>query len=144
MAKVTGLGAFISVADATPTVQTISNDVTNFTLTTPRAVQDTTGVDKTAIERLLLLADLSVTFNGVVNPSAGASHSVFSTITQATAAAGGTARATVIGPTSAGNATPKMSFNAIYTDYQITRATGGALTWQAPGVLSDGTNPTWA
>jgi hypothetical protein len=31
-----------------------------------------------------------------------------------------------------------------FTDYSITRATGGALTWSAPGVLADGAIPVWS
>ena len=32
---------------------------------------------------------------------------------------------------------------ALLTDYQVTRANTGELTWQVPGVLADGTVPTW-
>jgi hypothetical protein len=32
----------------------------------------------------------------------------------------------------------------MFTDYQLTRAQSGELTWTAPGVLADGTVPTWA
>jgi hypothetical protein len=35
----------------------IKNDITNWQMATPRGVQDITGVDKSANERLLLLAD---------------------------------------------------------------------------------------
>jgi hypothetical protein len=32
----------------------------------------------------------------------------------------------------------------LFTDYALTRAQSGELTWTAPGVLADGTVPTWA
>jgi hypothetical protein len=32
----------------------------------------------------------------------------------------------------------------LFTDYQLTRAQTGELTFSAPGVLADGTVPTWA
>ena len=54
MAKTTGLGSSVSVADAGGTARTISNDSTNYNFSTPRGVQDVTGVDKSANERLLL------------------------------------------------------------------------------------------
>lgn len=139
MAKISGLGAFVSVADASSVVQTISNDLTNFQFATPRAVQDTTGVDKSAIERLLLLADMSVTLNGVFNSAATFSHAVLSTVSSTSIA-----RATKIAPTASSGASPYLQANVLYTDYQITRAAGGALTWQAPGVLADGAVPTWS
>src|ERR1700743_3210479 len=81
MAKTSGLGSAVIVQDSTPTARTITNDVTNYSFSTPRAVQDITGVDKSANERLLLLADYSVTLNGVFNSAtSNMSHDVFKTI----------------------------------------------------------------
>jgi hypothetical protein len=31
----------------------------------------------------------------------------------------------------------------LYTDYNLTRGNDGAFTWSVPGVLADGTVPTW-
>lgn len=138
MAKISGLGGTIIVADATSTNRTITNDVTNFTWTTPRATQDVTGVDKSAHETLLLLADYQVTLNGVFNSAANLSHAVFSTIPSTTVN-----RAVSIAPTS-NSSTPILVVNCVLTDYQITRANTGELTWQVPGQLADGNVPTWA
>ena len=81
MAKTSGLAATVLVDDSSSSAQTISNDVTNFNFSTPRTIQVTTGVDKQAMERLLTLADYSVTLNGVFNyTSSPNSHEVFSTI----------------------------------------------------------------
>lgn len=137
MAKTTGLGATISVADSGAVARTISNDITNFQFATPRGVQDVTGVDKSAHERLLLLADFTVQFNGVFNSAANNSHDVFKTVPSTSVA-----RATVIQPTSGG--TPSLTCNVLYSDYQVVRTNTGELTWQAPGNLSDGAVPTWA
>lgn len=136
MAKSTGLGwTTLSVDDSGGTPQAIKNDITNFQFATPRAVQDVTGVDKSAFERLLLLADFSVTLNGVANFAAGATaHTVFSTV-----------------PSTSVNRTLTLVVSAktlpnevLFTDYSFTRAADGALTFSAPGVLADGTVPTWA
>lgn len=135
MAKVTGLAqTTLSVDDSAGSAQAIINDITNWQFATPRAVQDVTGVNKSAIERLLLLADFSVTLNGVFNPAANAEHDVFKTV-----------------PSTSVNRTTTITTNGktlapevLYTDYQITRPQTGELTWQAPGVLADGTVPTWA
>ncbi len=32
----------------------------------------------------------------------------------------------------------------LYTDYNLPRAQSGEFTWTAPGVLGNGTVPTWA
>lgn len=136
MAKTSGLGSVVIVADAGAVNRTISNDITNYSFTTPRATQETTGVDKSAVERLLLLADFSVTLNGVFNPTANQSHDVFKTVPSTSVT-----RSTSLQVTSSG--TPILVVNAIYTDYQITRNNTGELTWQAPGALADGAVPTW-
>lgn len=144
MAKVSGLGGIVKVADATPTLQIITNDVTNWAITSPRATQDVTGVDKSAHETILLLADYTLTLNGVFNASGTGggsdtanSHAVFSTVPSTNVV-----RATGIYPI--GGSTPVMTVNCVLTDYQITRANTGELTWQVPGQLADGNPPTWA
>ena len=37
-----------------------------------------------------------------------------------------------------------LANETLFTDYALTRGADGALTWTAPGVLSDGTVPTWS
>ena len=95
---------------------------------------DATGLDKSAMERLLLLADFSVTQNGIFNDASNQSHDVFKTVPSTSVAR--TTTITLSGQTLAGE--------LFYTDYALSRAQGGELTWTAPGVLSDGSVPTWA
>src|SRR4051812_2564292 len=81
MAKQSGIGqTTLSIDDASGTVRAIKNDITNWDVGTPRNTQDVTGVDKSAIERLLLLADMSFSPTGVFNPSANQAHDVFKTV----------------------------------------------------------------
>jgi hypothetical protein len=82
----------------------------------------------------MLLADFSITLNGVFN--AALSHTVFSTISTQVATTLRTTTLVVNGAT--------LPNECLYTDYALTRATGGELTWSAPGVLADGTVPTWS
>lgn len=144
MAKTSGLGAAIKVADASSVVQTITNDVTNWSFTTPRNTQDVTGVDKFANERILLLADFTVTLNGVFNssgfvaPDTATSHAVFSTVTSTSVQ-----RSVEVDPIGASTGAPSLVCNCLLTDYQITRANTGELTWQVPGSLADGNAPAW-
>src|SRR3990172_4813676 len=101
MAKTTGMAqTALSVDDSAGAVKDIRNDITNWQFSTPRGVQDVTGVDKSAIERLLLLADFSITLNGVFNDSADASHDVFKTVPSTSVAR--TTTLTVSGQTLAG------------------------------------------
>ena len=135
MAKETGLGWTTASVDASDTtVKAIINDLTNISLTTPRGVQDVTGIDKSAMERLLLLADASVDLNGVFNPATDASHDVFSTVPSTSVAR------TVLLVVSSQTLTGEY----LFTDYALTRAGDGSLTFSAPGVLATGVVPTWS
>jgi len=135
MSKETGLGwTTLSVDDSSGSVQDIRNDVTNFNFSTPRAVQDVTGIDKSAIERLLLLADFSTTLNGVFNDAAGKSHAVLKTVSSTSVAR--TMSIAISGQT--------LANEVLFTDYQLTRAQDGSLVWTAPGSLADGTVPAWS
>ena len=135
MSKSTGMGwTTLSVDDSGGTPAAIKNDVTNFQFSTPRGVQDVTGVDKSAIERLLLLADFSITLNGVVNFSASQQHSVLKTVPSTSVA-----RTTTLVISA-----QTLASEVLYTDYSLTRNQDGSLTWTAPGVLADGTVPTWS
>ncbi len=133
--KETGLGwTTLSVDNSAGSVNAIKNDITNFSFATPRGVQDVTGVDKSAYERLLLLADFTVTLNGVFNDASNMSHDTFKTVPSSSVAR--TTTLVVSGQTLAGE--------LLYTDYALTRAQSGELTFAVPGVLADGTVPTWA
>src|SRR5690349_13326738 len=116
MAKTTGLGwTAFSVDDSGGTPRAIVNDITNIQLATPRAVQDVTGMDKSAMERLLLLADCSATANGVANFAANAAHDVFKTVPSTSVAR--TTTITVAAKTLA----PEL----LYTDFAYTRPQDG-------------------
>jgi len=135
VAKSNALGwTTLSVDDASSSQQAIKNDITNLTFATPRAVQDVTGVDKSATERLLLLADFTVSLNGVFNGAANMSHAVFCTVPSTSMARLVTmvVNSKTLAPT------------VIFTDYQLTRPATGEFTWQAPGSLSNGAVPTWS
>lgn len=132
--KQSGIGwTTCSVDDASGTPQPIKNDITDLQFATPRAVQDVTGIDKSAMERILLLADFSITLKGVFNPAANQSHAVFSTIPSTSVAR--TVSLTV--------AAQSLVNEVLFTDYPLTRNNSGELTFAVPGVLSDGTVPTW-
>lgn len=133
MAKESGLGMSVAVDDSGGTARTISNDITNLEFATPRGVQDVTGVDKSAMERLLLLADHSLTLNGVFNDASNLSHAVFRTVPSTSVA-----RTVTLG-----HSGQTLAGELLFTDYALTRANDGSLTWSAPGVLADGTVPTW-
>ena len=137
MAKTSGLGATVIVDDASSVAQTITNDVNDFSFQTPRAVYDTTGVDKSAKERLLGLADSSFALNGTFNTAANMSHAVFKTVPSTSVN-----RNIKIEPTS--GATPFLSCLCAVSSYDISRPATGELKWAVKAELADGTVPTWS
>lgn len=134
MAKTSGLAwTTLTVDDSGGSSNTdIRNDVTNFNFATPRGIQDITGVDKSAFERLLLLADFNGTLNFVFNASTG--HGVFKTVSSSS----------VSRTMALGIASQTLSNEVKLTDYQLTRAQEGSLTGSVPFTLADGTVPTWS
>jgi hypothetical protein len=122
------------VDDAAGAAKDIRNDISNFQFATPRAVQDITGIDKSAMERQLLLADFSISLNApAFNDAADRLHAVFKTVPSTSVPR--TTTLTISGQT--------LACEVLYTDYAVTRNANGELTSTVPGVLSDGNVPTW-
>lgn len=124
MAKSSGLTTTVTVAS-----NDISNDVTSINIDTPYGVQDITGLDKSAVERLLLRADCTGSLNGVFNTTASKSHATLKTPGSKTF---------VIGYPGA-----TLTFTAVTTNYAVSLGTDGALTWSCNFSLSSGTAAAW-
>lgn len=124
MAKVSGLTTTVTVAS-----NDISNDVTSINVDTPYGVQDITGLDKSAMERLLLRADLSGTMTGVFNTASSKSHATLKTP--------GSKTFVIAYP----GAT--LTFTAVTTNYAVSMGTDGSLTWSVNFSLSSGTAAAW-
>lgn len=135
MAKETGLAwTAFSVDDAGGSVCTLVNDVTQLNFATPRAVLDVTGLDKSAFERLLGLADLTGTFTIWFNDDASKGFSVVKTIASSTVQR--TITNTVSGNT--------LAAECWLTDQPWTRGTDGSFSAAIPFALANGAVPTWA
>ena len=125
MAKVSGLTTSVTVAS-----NDISNDITSFTVDTPYGVQDVTGLDKSAFERIMLRADCSGSKSGVFNTTASMSHATLKTP--------GSKTFVIVYP---GTAT--LTFTAVTTNYNLSFGADGALTWSVDWSLSSGTAAAW-
>jgi len=126
MAKVSGLPTTVSVGGVA-----IANDIGSLTLSTPYGVQDITGVDKSAFERLLLRADAQLTLNFFFNAAGSQEHAALKTP--------GSKAIVIVFANSAATAT----FTAIQSDYALTLGDDGSLTGSAPFALSSGTAVAW-
>lgn len=134
MTKENGIGFAVAVDDAAgPTAKTLSNDITDLQFSTPRGVQDSTGIDSGAHERILLLADFSITMNGIFNDEADKSHAVFKTIPSTS----------VTRTVTLTHSAQILEVECVLTDYAMARASGGELTWSVPGAMNETTVPTW-
>ena len=134
MAKERGALTVI-IDDSSGSAKTLSaTSITSLDISTPRGVQDVTSVGQSAMDRLLLLADYSATFNGAFNDASNDSHAVFSTASSSSVAR----------TTSVAHSGQTLAVEAFFTDYQISRGTDGSLTISAPCVLTGGSVPTWS
>lgn len=139
MAKETGLGwTAWSVDDSGGTLRDIRNPTTALQVAMPRGVQDATGLDKSAFERLLLLADLSGTMSGVFDDGGNSVHDVLKTVPSITA--GREFLYTVSGNSLGVTNTPTIHC----TDYQLNRQQSGEFLWSSPFVLANGIVPAWS
>lgn len=135
MSKESGIGwTTLSVDNSAGSANDIRNDITNLQFATPRAVQDVTGIDKSAIERLLLLADFSITLNGVFDDGSNLAHATLKTVPSTS----------VVRTVSIGVSGNTLANECLFTDYQLNRAADGSFNWTAPASLADGTVPTWS
>lgn len=131
MAKESGLGwTTCSVDNSAGVAKALVTDTTSVEFSTPRAVQDVTGLDKSAYERIHLLADFSATLSGVFDDAADHSHDVFKDLSTVR-----TLTLVVSGQT--------LGNEVLLTNYELTRADSGEFTWSVPAVLGNGTVPTW-
>ena len=135
MAKMSGIPVVLTVANSNGGVVDISNDVNSVTLNTSRGEQNITGLDKEAIERLLLLTDAELGLTGVFNEAL--SHRVFRDC-----GAGNPRAVSITLP--GGGALDVLALNLVFSSYVVSRGADGALTWTAPGKLADGAVPGWS
>ena len=125
MAKVSALTTTYTVAG-----NDISNDVLSFTLDTPYGSQDVTGLDKSAIERIMLRADASGTINFAYNTAALRSHATLKTPGS---------KSFVIGLPGA-----TATFTAVTTNYALNIGADGSITGSTNWSLSSGTAVAWS
>jgi len=89
------------------------------------------------MERLLLLADLQVTFNGVFDDGSNLAHAVLKNYR--------TLPGSELGrTTSIAHSGQTLADTLLYQNYDLTRAQDGSFTWTTTGLLSDGTVPAWS
>jgi len=139
MAKESGLGVTtFSIDDSGGTARAVLNDVRDFTINTPRALLDVTGLDKSATERIIGMADGSVGFNYIFNDAA--TTGVFTVLKNfATIFAGQLGRTlslVISGQT--------LNMELLFEDFPLVRGSDGALGGSTTGRLAEGTLPAWS
>jgi hypothetical protein len=125
MAKVSGLTTSVTVAG-----NDISNDVLSMTVDTPYGTQDVTGLDKSAMERIMLRADCTGSLTCAFNIAANRSHATLKTP--------GSKTFVLVYP---GPAT--LTFTAVTTNYQLGSGQDGSLVVTVNWALSSGTAAAW-
>lgn len=134
MAKSSGIGMTVTIDDADGTGRAITNDVISCNFTTTRGVQDITGLDKSAMERLLLLNDATIDITAVFNPAAN--PSMFGVLS--TPADNDTRTVVIV----VGSQT--FTAECILASVTWTRNQDGSFTAQAQFQLANGTAAAWS
>jgi hypothetical protein len=130
------LGDYLAVDDSGGTVRDISNDIGDYGINIAQELVETTGLDKSARERITGMSDGDVSLNGFFNAASNKSHDVFKTRT-------GTRTFDLrIGGNTSGY--PKLAMEMQVGSYAVTRGSDGALTWSVTLNLADGTVPAWS
>ena len=136
MAKQTGLGDYLAVDDSGGTARDISNDIGDYGINISQELIDTTGLDKSARERITGMSDGDVSLNGKFNAASNKSHDVFKTRT-------GTRTFDLrVGGNTSSN--PQLTMEMLVGSYNITRGTDGSLDWSVTMNLQSGTVPAWS
>lgn len=138
MAKSTGITTTVNIDDASGTPRNLSGDISSINVETTRGMVDVTGLDKSAMERLPLLADGKVSITGTPNPTATTGElAVFSTILSSAA----TRTVTVVY-----NTTPPstLTLEVLFENYGRDRGQDGALVFKADGSNANGIAPAWS
>ena len=153
MAKASGIQTRIRADTSTGGLYDISGDVTNMDFAMPRGVQDITSINRSAMERILLLSDISGTINGIWNPNGvdtSCSHEVFRTVSVSSTGnrrldvtIGSSGAPVLTDPQLSGDTVTSSGILVLFTDYALTRAQGGEMTWTVPFVLGSGIIPFW-
>jgi hypothetical protein len=137
MAKESGTAwTTCSVDSSGDALQTLINDVTNLDLSMTNGAQDITGIDKVAMERLLLLADYSLDLTLVFNDAG--TNSEFSVFKNTNVAATAT-RSTAL-TISAQN----LNNECVFPTVSRARAADGSFIVTANGQLGGGAIPAWS
>lgn len=135
MAKLSGLGATLAVDNSAGAAQTVSNDILSISVSTPRGMQDVTGINVSATERLLLRTDGKFDYAYVFSDTAtSGSFAVFST-----------ASSTSVTRTHTYTVQTKvLAGEYIIPDFPLSLGADGALTGSIGAVLNSTVVPTWA
>ena len=134
MAKQSGLGDAVLVDDSAGTPRDLSTDITSYEIGNSQNLLDATSISKSAMERIIGLGDVTISLSGVFDAATNMAHDVFKTIASTTAT-----RTTVLAISG-----QSLTNECFFTDYALSRASDGSLTYTSTGVLSNGTVPTWA
>ena len=135
MAKQSGLGDYIAVDDSSGSARDISEDVNSLSITNGQATTVVTGIDKSAVERLPLLADSTITINATFDSASNKEHDVFKSMANAR-----TVTYCVGGNTSSN---PKLEMEMLISSVAQERTAEGALNVVATLELQSGTVPAW-
>jgi hypothetical protein len=134
MAKISGIPSTVSLDDGAGSPTVITNDVTSLSFNSPQTLEDVTGLNSVAIERLKTLSDFTGELTGWFN--AALSHPVLKTIWSSTIASRTLVLTFGTGPAAT------LTAEVLLSDYSFS-LDNGKLVWKVPFSNALGTVPAW-
>lgn len=134
--KTSGLGMTFTLDNGAGVAKAITNDVSSISVNTSSGMKEITGLDKSAVERMALLADFKCSIKFWWNTDADRSWDVL--ISTATTAPG--PRTLAIGFPGSKTLTAEVLIESCDGD----RGDGGDLGYSASFVLQNGTAAAWS
>jgi multimeric flavodoxin WrbA len=132
MAKISGIGMTVSIDDSSGSAHDVSNDLASLNFGTPQNLLTVTGLNKSAMERIIGLGDGTVSITGnAFNDAAGKLFDILKTRS-------GTRTVAITIDSNV------LSQEMLISSVQFARNNDGSLVPTATFELQDGTLPTWA
>jgi hypothetical protein len=138
--QLSGIGCKLQLDDAGGSPQDLSTDIFDFSGDTTRGQWDITALQDLGMRRLLLLADCTFQFTGVINTEANHTHDVFKTVPSD---ASTVLRSMILDLPPATTGAAEFTAELSVHSYSPRRQQNGQMGFTAAANNGDGSAPSW-
>tara|TARA_B100000745_G_scaffold297818_1_gene245329 strand:+ start:226 stop:645 length:420 start_codon:yes stop_codon:yes gene_type:complete len=135
MAKISGVASYVAIDNSAGSLQDISNDLSSVDNSSSQNLLDVTGMDKSAVEKIIGLRDNSLSLSGYYNNAANMSNQVLSSMS------GNRSVVISLGGNTTGN--PRFRGEFLISSYNVNVADDRGVTFSCTMELQDGVAGAW-